>query len=226
MTAVRRQEYLRQLDFFDPELMQPKITVIGAGGIGSWTVFELAKLGCRDITVWDHDRVDEHNVSTTPYARADLGKPKVAALAVFLKRYGLRLKTSQKKFGKTSPLNGTEILVSAVDSMDMRRLLFAKAIEHKIPFYVDGRIGGERLRVYSIQPTQGNDRKLYRTTLVPNSRVTPLPCTGQQVIDVGWFTASYITRAIRRWVVHRLYRQEVIVYVDTLQSVMSSEACS
>ena len=105
--------------------------------------------------------------------------------------------------------------------MDARRLLFKTVIDQKIPFYIDGRIGGENLRVYAIQPKKSKDRVLYRTTLVPNHRVAPLPCTAQQVIDVGWFTSSYITRAVRQWAVHRTYTPEIIKKVDTLDMLVA-----
>jgi len=212
--------YMRQLDFFDPIVHKPKITMIGAGGIGSWVTFQLAKLGIQDITVIDHDRVAPHNLSTTPYFPTDMGKHKVRALQPVVAPHGCKITPIAKKYegGKFPP---TDILISGVDSMDGRRLLFAEAVKQKIPFFIDGRIGGENLRIYAIQPGKPKDRALYKATLVPNSRVSPLPCTGQQVIDVGWMTASYITRAVRQWVVFKKYTPEIIKKVDTLEMIVA-----
>ena len=47
--------FLRQMDICPPEKLQFPITVIGAGAIGSASVLTLAKMGCGNITVWDHN---------------------------------------------------------------------------------------------------------------------------------------------------------------------------
>jgi tRNA A37 threonylcarbamoyladenosine dehydratase len=55
--------FLRQLDIADPSQFKDKpVTVIGAGGIGAATVVALAKTGFENITVYDFDTVEEHNL--------------------------------------------------------------------------------------------------------------------------------------------------------------------
>jgi len=55
--------FLRQLDIADPSQFRDKpVTVIGAGGIGAATVVALAKTGFENITVYDFDTVEEHNL--------------------------------------------------------------------------------------------------------------------------------------------------------------------
>ena len=208
-------EFMRQRDFYNPILHDPRITIVGAGGIGSWVTVALSKLGVRHLRVIDPDKVEPHNLSTTPYREQDIGVKKVHALRAILDEMG-RGMIPVVAWYKGAKLPRTDILISAVDSMAARRLLFKIAQEQKIPFYIDGRIGGENLRVYAIQPGQPKDRKLYRTTLVPDYRVAPLPCTGQQVMDVGLTIAGLITRAVRQWVAARQYNPEVIVKQDVL----------
>lgn len=214
--------HLRQMDFFDPSVYEPKIVQIGAGGLGSWSAIQMAKLGIRDITVYDMDRVEEHNLGSTPYTAAHLGTKKVVALSIIVEEFGFKphyrgipRQYKGEKFPKA------DIVISTVDSMDARRLLFREVKNQKIPFFIDGRIGGENLRVYAIQPGFLPDRLLYQKSLVPNHRVTPLPCTAQQVIDVGWITSSLIVRAVRQWVVLGRYTPEVIVKVDSLAQVVA-----
>ena len=65
------------------------------------------------------------------------------------------------------------------------------------------------------------DRHLYRSTLVPDHRVAPLSCTGQQVMDVGLTIAGLIVRSVRQWAVLRRYNPEVIVKYDCLVSFVA-----
>lgn len=58
-----------------------KILVIGAGGIGSWAVMNLALSGCVDeVHVCDPDFVEESNLNRTPFARRHIGMSKVWAI--------------------------------------------------------------------------------------------------------------------------------------------------
>ena len=222
-TSIDPQQYFRQLDFYNPVLSDPRITVIGAGGIGSFTVPMLSLMGVRSIRVIDPDRVAPHNLSTTPYTAKDLGKRKVVALQRVVLQMGGRPITVHAKWYKGGKLPKTDILISSVDSMDARRLLFKAAKDQKIPFFIDGRIGGEHIRVYAIQPGKKTDRAFYQQTLLPNSRVAPLPCTRQQIIFVGSLVSGLITRAVQKWVAEGRYMHEIIWKSESMQMIFSKE---
>ena len=38
------------------------IHIIGCGATGSWVALMLAKMGISNITCWDFDKVEEHNL--------------------------------------------------------------------------------------------------------------------------------------------------------------------
>ena len=210
----RPEHFLRQLDFFSPDRYSPRVTVVGAGGIGSWLVLALSKLGLRKITVYDADRVERHNLPTTPYLPRSLGALKVHALKALVAPFGTAVQAKPTRYRRQKLR--CEVLISAVDSMDTRRVLFREAGRQKIPFFIDGRIGGENLRVYAIQPRRRKDRATYQATLVPNYMIDPLPCTAQQVVDVGFVTAGLMVRAFRQWVAQGIYNPEVVVKQDLL----------
>ena len=52
----------RHKELFNPYYFNTPVTIIGAGATGSWLALMLAKLGIQDITVYDFDVVEEHNV--------------------------------------------------------------------------------------------------------------------------------------------------------------------
>jgi len=72
--------YLRQLDILPPEKLAFPLVVIGAGAIGSAAVVTLTKMGCSNVTVWDHDLLEEVNVPSQLCKASRVGSPKVEAL--------------------------------------------------------------------------------------------------------------------------------------------------
>lgn len=61
-------------------LGRPRVTVCGAGAVGSHLVDNLARQGVRHLTVIDSDRVEAHNVGTQTYVQGDAGAFKVEML--------------------------------------------------------------------------------------------------------------------------------------------------
>ena len=206
-------KWYRQLGLFDPTLFQPKVVVIGAGGIGSNLVRQLTMLGVHDITVWDMDRVERHNLSTTPYRDDQLGRYKVTALKDLLTPHGMTIRAVRAQYTGQS-LGHPDIVMSAVDSLSVRKTIFTAARAQGVPFLIDGRLGGQSLRVYSVRLANVQERKDYLATLAV--RAADLPCMAQQIVDVGWATTSLMVRALRMWVVNGQYHFEVGCEQETL----------
>lgn len=62
------------------------VTVCGAGALGANIAESLARSGFARLRVIDRDRVEERNLSTQPYYRADVGAQKAKTLANALYR--------------------------------------------------------------------------------------------------------------------------------------------
>lgn len=69
----RGQPLLRKLADFP-------ITLCGAGALGANLAESLARCGARSLSLIDKDRIEEHNLSTQPYSRADIGSQKAKML--------------------------------------------------------------------------------------------------------------------------------------------------
>src|SRR5258708_25278844 len=61
-------------------LAATRLTLCGAGALGSHLADNLARQGFGPLRVIDRDRVEEHNVSTQLYGAADVGGWKVEVL--------------------------------------------------------------------------------------------------------------------------------------------------
>src|SRR5438094_728457 len=57
-----------------------RIVLCGAGALGSNLADNLVRQGVSKLRVIDHDRIEEHNVSTQLYGESDIGGWKVEVL--------------------------------------------------------------------------------------------------------------------------------------------------
>ena len=140
------------------------ITIIGAGAVGSFVCLTLAKMGCTDITVYDDDDIDTHNISNQFYREQDCGNSKVESLKAIIKEFdNIDIKIVSKKY-KNQSLEG--IIISAVDSMSVRNDIW-KNIKYNpsIKLFIDGRMGAEVMRIYTVKPHDKDEIKFFEKYL-------------------------------------------------------------
>ena len=193
---INESHYLRQLGLIHPEKLNVPILIVGAGNIGSWTALALMKLGCQNVTVIDHDHVEEHNVGSQLYSSADIGETKVAAMN---KRIGLIAESQpvvqEQQWTPTMPLDDFQIIISAVDNINVRRDLFM-ALQGSGKIFIDGRMGGNSITVYTI-PMQDEEKvKMYAETLFERKDALEVPCSERSVVYNCFIMAGYITNVI------------------------------
>ena len=159
---------LRHQSVFSPdEWGDRRIDLIGAGAVGSRLALDLAKLGVRDIHVWDDDVVEAHNVANQIFGLMDIGELKVAALAKLIREQtGTEVTAHAERV--ESPVNFGEVVFIQVDSMDTRKTIFEESIRYKlnVRLMIETRMGASEGRVYAIDPSnlshvQGWERRLY-----------------------------------------------------------------
>ena len=112
----------KSYEFFQPEKVRGRIHVIGAGAIGSVVLELLAKAGLTNITVWDFDKVESHNIANQMYTENDIGKYKVDAIAERIISINPEIKRGlklEREGWHGQPLAGYVFL--CVDNIDLRR---------------------------------------------------------------------------------------------------------
>ena len=181
----------RQRDFITPESVHHPLFLIGAGGIGSPTAMVLEKMGFDNLSVFDPDTVEEHNVGSQLYHPDQVDMLKVEALQ---DRFCLTATTYGVIFPpKEFVLPPFAIVVSGVDSMAAREEIWEYLkTQRMVSLYVDARMGLEQIRVYAVDPSDKTQRELYEKNLYPDSEADPLPCSAKAVAYNGFFAASVI----------------------------------
>lgn len=211
-------DFWRQMGIVDPAALQIPISVIGVGGIGSPTVFALTKMGCRNVTIYDDDIIELHNLPNQMFGGNDLGKQKTQSLKETCKTFNnVDLTTKEEKFN-TREVEG--IVISGVDSMEARNEIW-KNIKYntKVNLYIDARMGGEICRIYSINPIQPSSIEYYESTLYGDD--LELPCTARSVIYNVFMIASLISNQVKKFSKMEDIYKEIIFDLTTMTLLTS-----
>jgi len=174
-------DFWRQLDIFAPEKFKTPITVIGAGATGSYAVWLLAKMGCKDITVYDFDDIENHNLPNQIYGLNSVGQKKVDALQKMIKNEtGIEIKVKPERFTE-GELKG--IVFVLPDSMSSRKEIWENSIKYKldVELMVETRMGAEGGRVYTIEPSLPRQVDGYDKTLYSDEEAERNACTATAI---------------------------------------------
>lgn len=114
-------------------LRTSRIVICGAGALGGNLCEQLARMGAENLAVIDDDRVEEHNLSTQPYRRDDVGQLKAKMLANGLYRgLGIAVRGHARRLEADNAetlLEGADLVVDAFDNPPSRALVQTTARE-------------------------------------------------------------------------------------------------
>ena len=193
-----RIDYLRQSGIYDPLKNSQPVTLIGCGGIGSFAAVALAKLGIKKMTLYDDDKIEFHNLPNQMFkVNGSNGKRKVYEVADLCTDFSddVTVEPHADKF-KDQQVSG--IVISGVDSMESRKVIWEKIkFNPAVGLYIDARIGGQGIRVLTVNPLNKKAVKDYEKSLHTDDEAEDLACTDRNIIDVGFAVASIIVRLVR-----------------------------
>lgn len=174
-------DYWRQLDIFSPSNFKKPITVIGAGATGSYVVWILAKMGCRDITVYDFDTIENYNPPNQMYGPLHVGRKKVDALAeIVMSGTGIAITPVPERFANGS-LNG--IVFVLTDTMASRKEIWENSIRYNlsVDLLIETRMAAEGGMVYAVEPLIPRQIAGYEKTLYKDSEADEPPCSRRAI---------------------------------------------
>lgn len=98
-----------------------KVLVIGAGGIGSFLLPLLDKVGLYSITVADPDNVERKNLPYQNFTEEDIGENK--AKVMFGKHENI-VNSSPYPILTEKQMQGYDLVISCVDNLSLRKTLY------------------------------------------------------------------------------------------------------
>ena len=129
------------------KLKQAKVCVVGVGGLGNPIVTRLATMGVGNIRIVDRDVIELSNLHRqTMFNEDDVGQVKVETAAKKLRKLNPdivieELPVSINDYTAIDVVDGCDVVVDALDSVDARYALNKACIEKKIPFVTGAAVG-------------------------------------------------------------------------------------
>ena len=118
-------------------LADTRLTLCGAGALGSHLADNLARQGFASLRLIDRDRVEEHNIGTQIYGEGDIGAWKVEALRNRIFRAtGIEAEAMAKELGERNAralLKGTDVLLETFDNSASRQLVQHHCRAERVP---------------------------------------------------------------------------------------------
>ena len=176
------------------------VTQIGAGQVGSMVAPMLAKIGVTDLTIWDGDDIESHNIPMSlTWHTSDLGVMKVLALAKHVRAHSGVEITAVPRMYAGEPLR--DAVVVCVDTMEARQMIWRAAKESGlVDILIDTRVASEYVSVFAIDPRDHDDRAYYEYFLRYKSGQAVRPTCGHHgIVYVASDAANAVLANLTNW---------------------------
>lgn len=178
---------------------QSRVTIIGCGGIGSWTALMIARLCPKQIVLYDDDTVENINMAGQFFSTDNINEYKTTAVARNLKKYASYFNTLGLSTKFTEESGITDIVITCLDNMTTRRTAFntwkrrvAKSSHPDKCLFIDGRLAAEVLQVFSVTGDDANGIRRYESTLFNDNEATEERCSYRQTSFMANMIGSFI----------------------------------
>lgn len=163
----------RQRDILNFRSDEWPLLVIGAGGIGSNSVYMAASMGFEHITVYEPDTIEPANYAPQFYGESHLYERKATELRFEIhNKLGILIKAFPELYARQSET--ARIVLCAVDSMPARRRIWKQHRIKGAEWWLDGRMGGTIWSLYCVNLRDSRQVACYEKTLdMPNGEI---PC--------------------------------------------------
>jgi len=165
----------RHRSYFDPIKHGKPIVIIGAGATGSRVFEALINLGLRNITVYDNDIVEEHNLANQLYGHDDVYEAKVDGLDRWLRwkvnehENGVHPKTNfiRKRVEGDMRIEMDRIVFLLTDTMDSRREIATNSLRlnPKVELVIETRMAITHGNVNMFNPNSVHEYVKWRESL-------------------------------------------------------------
>ena len=176
-----------------------RVVIVGAGAIGSHTAETLCKMGVNKFRIYDDDDVESHNIANQGFYLGDIGKPKVQALADRLGQgTGAEFFTHNEKLTPKSDLFEEDVVISAVDSMSARKIIWDNFLISDALYYIDGRMGARFGQVFFVDKSNEDHVKAYEDSMFDDSEAFVAPCSEKSTIFCAYGLSGFICATVAK----------------------------
>lgn len=146
---MSNDRFSRQANFVPALFQKQRFLVVGCGAVGRNIVMTLASMGCKDISVYDFDKVELHNCASQGWEESDVGKTKITAITKKVQALykGCKITGYDKKWAPDYCFY--DIIFTCADCMNARKAVFQYYTNRRgsKPIIIDSRMKGEEMRI-------------------------------------------------------------------------------
>lgn len=181
------------------KVREKDITIIGCGGIGSWTALMISRFAPRTIILYDPDVIELANMAGQFYKFNDVGKTKVDATSRSMSEYSNFYNTVSvyERFNENSDVS--DVVITCLDNMDARKTAFNVWRKHvqnspnqEECLFIDGRLAAETLQIFAVQGNEPSSFVRYENTLFENYEADAEICSYKQTSFMANMIGSLI----------------------------------
>lgn len=225
----------RHMSIFNPiDFHEIPIHIIGCGATGSRIFMSLVELGCTNITCYDFDNVEAHNLANQAFIYEHIGVPKVDAL-----QHLYTLKTGAESpdtmhfinacVGKLNPFKLDGIVFLLTDTMASRKEIYEECITADVQCLIETRMASTHGNVFCVEPTQF---PTWFSTLGDDEHMEVSPCgtsisvgpTANIIANLAvWQMIAFLTDPLGKTPRSDIYLKPLIVITEDLAHVTRSE---
>jgi len=219
----------RHRDIFDPDALKGQsVDIIGCGATGSRIAISLAKLGVKDMRIWDGDLIEPHNIANQIYGPGDIWSSKTDVLSARLEELtNGPVDNCNEKFVGQRGLHPYVFLLT--DTMSSRREIWEKSIKMKlsVKLMIETRMGVSIGRVYNVNPCDIDHVEGWEATLYDDDAAelsvcgTPLTVGATAELVSGYAVWSFINHFAKEGAKSGAYN-ELIFSINPLLTMTSN----
>jgi len=169
---------LRHLEVFKPEAFgEQQVTVIGLGATGSRIAMSLAKLGIKNLHIYDFDKIEYHNVANQLFGNKQVKQGKCECLASMIEdSTDIKPKWFNKEVTGSESLGQYVFLLT--DTMKSRKEIWEKGLKlnPQIKLLVETRMDVDNGRIYAINPLNSTHIDEYENTFYDDEKTVTSAC--------------------------------------------------
>ena len=185
------------------EIQSKTIIIAGCGGIGSNTVFQIARMKPDSIIIYDNDTVETGNISGQLFRKDQIGEFKVNAISSIIRDFSNYY--SVRAFNELYSYNSSvsSIMICGFDNMEARRILFNNWLKYvrtidekdrKYCLFIDGRLSFDTIQVFAITGDDTfNIQRYSKDFLFSDKEADETICSLKQTTYLACMIASIIT---------------------------------
>jgi len=207
-------ERFKGADWFLP-ISNIEVSVLGAGGIGSWTTLMLSRANVNTVYLVDFDSFEEVNLGGQFVTKEYLNLKKTDAVRNLVLKFSSNTEiiNINTKMDENSQLF-TKIIISAFDNIEARKIVFnnwkTKFPNDKEAVFIDGRLEAEFYQIFTIR---GDDKeaieKYEKEQLFDDNDIPEAVCSYKQTSHIAAMLASEIVVSLTNFLTNLRYKTEL-----------------